>query len=129
MEIAKEVHEGSITTQIVETVLNEANQRKARRVVKVNLTIGSLTFLNPEQVQFWYKILTKETIMEGSILEIEGKDGTVRCPKCEYEGDFKYVDDSIFHAPIPVLQCPQCDGKVEIISGKDCLIRSVKMLL
>lgn len=123
------MHEGSITTQIVETVLNEANQRKAKKVIKVNLAIGSLTFLNPEQVQFWYEVLTKETIMEGSTLEIEGKKGTVHCPKCGYKGDFKYVDNSSFHSSIPVLQCPQCDGKVEIISGKDCLIRSVKMLI
>ncbi len=123
------MHEGSITTQIVESVLREANQRGAKKVVEVDLVIGSLTFLNPGQVTFWYEILTKDTVMEGSKLVIEESEGTVRCAKCGYEGSFKYADDSVFHVPMPTLQCPKCDGIVEIVSGKDCVIKSVKMLV
>lgn len=129
MEFAKGVHEGSITTQIVKSVLKEANQRKAKKVVEVDLVIGSLTFLNPEQVRFWYEILTKDTIIEGSKLVIEEGEGTVQCHECGYEGGLKYVDDSILHLPMPTLQCPKCDGSVDIVNGKDCIIRSVKMLI
>jgi len=129
MEFAEGVHEGSITTQIVESVLSEANHRRAKKVVEVNLVIGSLTFLNPDQVKFWYKILTKDTVLEGSKLVIEENKGTVRCPMCGYEGSFKFVDDSVFHLPLPTLQCPKCDGTVEIVSGKDCIIKSIKMLI
>ena len=103
MEFAKGVHEGSITTQIVESVLREANQRKAKKVVEVDLVIGSLTFLNPEQVRFWYEISTKDTIIEGSKLVIEEGEGTVQCHECGYEGGLKYVDDSILHLPMPTL--------------------------
>ncbi len=123
------MHEGSITTQIVESVLKEANGRNAKKVVEVRLAIGSLTFLNPEQVRFWYEILTKETILEGSKLAIEENEGTVVCEKCGYKGGFKYVDDSELHIPMPTLQCPKCDSQVQITSGKDCIIKSVKMLI
>ncbi len=123
------MHEGSITTQIVQSVLKEANHRKAKKVVEVDLVMGSLTFLNPEQVRFWYKMLTEETIMKDSKLVIEEKEGTVRCPECGYAGGFKYADDSALHMPMPTLQCPKCDGKVEIVSGKDCLIKSIRMLI
>jgi len=123
------VHEGSITTQIVETVLKEIDKRKAKKVVEVELVIGSLTFLNPEQVKFWYEILTKDTVMEDSKLVIEESEGIVRCAKCGYEGGFKYVDDSAFHIPMPTLQCPKCNSVVEIVSGKDCIIKSIKMLI
>ena len=129
MEFAGRVHEGSITTQIVESVLKEVEQRKAKKVVEVNLIIGSLTFLNPEQVRFWYEMLTKDTILEGSKLVIEEGEGTVQCSKCGYKGNFKYVDDSAFHVPMPTLQCPKCDGSVKIVSGKDCVIKSIKMLI
>ena len=78
------VHEGSITTQIVESVLQEAKKRNAKKVVEVQLVIGKLTFLNPEQVRFWYEVLTKDTIMESSKLKIEESEGIVKCPRCGY---------------------------------------------
>ena len=123
------MHEGSITTQIVENVLREARKRNAKKVVEVHLVIGKLTFLNPEQVRFWYDILTKETIMDGSKLVIEESEGVVKCPSCGYEGNFKYADDPTFHVPTPTLSCPKCDGIVEIVGGKDCLIKNIKMLV
>ncbi len=122
------MHEGSITMQIVESVMKEADTQKAKKVVEVNLVIGSLTFLNPEQIMFWYEMLTKDTIMEGSRLVVEESEGTVHCRKCGYEGGFKYIDDKAFHVPVPTLQCPKCDGTVEIVRGKDCVIKRIKML-
>jgi len=123
------LHEGSITTQIVESVLKEANHRNAKKVVQVDLALGALTFLNPEQVRFWYEILTKDTILEGSELVVEEKKGEVHCTSCGYEGGFKYVDDPALHVAMPTLQCPRCDSSVEIVSGKDCIVKSVKMLI
>lgn len=124
------MHEGAITSQIVENVLREAEKRKAKSVLEVRLEIGKLMFLNPEQVRFWYQMLTKNTILEGSKLTIEEKEGVVKCPKCGYQGDFKYInDDPAFHVPTPTLNCPKCDGTVEIVGGKECLIKKVKMLI
>lgn len=123
------MHEGSITTQVVESVLKEANHRNAKKVVRVDLVLGALTFLNPEQVRFWYDILTKGTIMEGSELFLEEKEGRVHCTSCDYEGGFKYIDDPTLHVAMPTLQCPRCDSLVEIVSGKDCVVKSVKMLI
>lgn len=123
------MHEGSITTQIIESVLQEAKKRNAKKVTEVHLMIGSLTFLNPEQVRFWYEILTRDTIMESSRLTIEENKEVVKCPKCGYEGDFKYVDDPALHIPTPTLNCPKCGSVVDIVGGKDCLIKNIKMLV
>ena len=123
------MHEGSVTTQIVESVLEEAGKHEAKRVAEVHLVIGKLTFLNPEQVRFWYEVLTKDTIMEGSKLRIEEKNGLVRCSECGYEGGFKYEDDPIYHIPTPTLRCPKCGGIVEIVGGRGCLIKSVKLVV
>ena len=123
------MHEGSITTQIVENVLQEAKRRNAKKVSEVQLIIGELTFLNPEQVRFWYGILTKGTVMSSSNLKIEESKGIVKCPQCGYEGDFRYIDDPALHITTPTLNCPKCNGTVEIVGGKDCLIKNVKMLV
>jgi hydrogenase nickel incorporation protein HypA/HybF len=125
----QKVHEGTITTQLVQSVLRQAADRNAKKVTEVNLEIGRLTFLNPEQVRFWFKILTKGTIMEHSRLVIRARAGTVRCSQCHYEGDFRYEDDASFHIPVPTLRCPKCNASVKIVDGKDCVIRRVKMIV
>ena len=69
------MHEFSVTSQIVENILKEAERHKAKKVVQVNLAIGKLTFLGIEQVRFTYKLLVKGTIAEKSKLAIKEKDG------------------------------------------------------
>jgi len=123
------LHEGSITTQIMENILEEAKKHEAKRVAEVHLVIGKLTFLNPEQVRFWYEVLAKDTIMEGSKLYIEEKDDAVKCASCGYEGGFKYENDPTYHVPTPTLHCPKCRGIVEIVGGRECLIKSVKLVV
>jgi len=121
------VHEFSVTTQTVNSILEEAKKHNAKRVDEVHLLIGKLTFLGLEQVRFAYEILVKDTIMEDSKLYIEEKDGVVKCGNCGYEGDFKYEDDPVYHVPTPTLHCPKCGGVVNIVGGRECTIKSVKL--
>jgi len=123
------VHEFSITSQIVQNVLAEAEERSAKKVTEVQLVIGKLTFLGLEQVRFAYEALTKGTIMEGSNLVIEEQEGIVQCGNCGYQGDFKYEDDPLYHVPLPTLKCPKCSNTVTITAGKECTIRNIKMLV
>jgi len=123
------VHEFSVTSQIVRSVLAEAEKRKAKKVTEVHLAIGKLTFLGLEQVRFAYEALTKGTIMEGSRLIIEEQEGVVKCNHCGYEGGFKYEDDPMYHVPVPTLKCPQCGSVVNIAAGKECTIKSIKMMV
>ena len=129
MEPDKKVHEFSVTSQIVQNVLAEAEKRKAKKVTAVYLVIGKLTFLGLEQVRFAYEVLTKDTIMEGSKLIIEEQEGFVKCNNCGYEGGFKYEDDPLYHVPVPTLKCPKCGNVVHIVAGKECTIKSIKMMI
>ena len=123
------MHEFSVTSQIVEAILKEAEKHSAKKVVEVHLDVGKLTFLGLEQVRFSYEVLVKGTIMEGSKLRIEEKDGIVKCSSCGYKGDFQYEDDPIYHIPTPTLHCPKCGETVEIVGGRECTIRDVKLLI
>jgi hydrogenase nickel incorporation protein HypA/HybF len=122
------VHELSMTTQIVDSVLQEAEKQDAKKVTEVHLVIGKLTFLGIEQVRFAYKILIEDTIMKGSKLFIKEKDGVIECPNCGYKGSIQYGDDPAYHVPIPTLRCPKCGKAAKILEGKECTIRSIKML-
>lgn len=118
-----------MTSQIVRSVLAEAEKRGAKKITEVHLIIGRLTFLGPEQVRFAYEALTQGTIMEGSRLVVEEQEGIVKCSNCGYEGGFKYEDDSLYHVPVPTLACPKCGNIVGIMSGKECTIKSIKMMV
>ncbi len=122
------MHEFSMTSQIVNYLLKEAKKHNAKRVDEVHLMIGKLTFLGLEQVQFAYTTLVRNTIMEGSKLHIEEKDGIVQCNACGYTGDIKYEEDPVHHIPTPTLNCPQCGGVVTIVGGKECTIKSIKLV-
>jgi len=122
------LHELSVTSQIVNNILKEAERYKAKRVVQVNLAIGKLTFLGIEQVRFAYELLVKGTTAEKSRLVIKEKDGIVKCSKCGYKGDFKYEDNPIYHVPMPTLKCPKCENTVDIVEGKECTIESIKLI-
>jgi len=123
------VHEFSTTTQIVETVLQEAKKHKVKKVNEVHLVIGKLTFLGIEQVRFSYNVLVKDTIMESSKLFIEEKKGIIKCSGCGYEGDLVHEDDPMYYVPTLTLLCPTCGGVVNIIGGRECTIKSIKLTI
>jgi len=123
------MHEFSMTQQIVDRVVEEAKKRNAKKVVEVQLEVGKLTFLGLDQVRFCYDLLAKDTVLEGSKLLIEHKDGVAECTKCGYRGPLNHKDDPAYHIIIPTLQCPKCGGEVEIVGGRECTIKSVKIVL
>jgi hydrogenase nickel incorporation protein HypA/HybF len=123
------VHEFSVTSQIVQNVLAEAEKRGAKKVTEVDLVVGKLTFLGLEQLRFAFEALAKGTILEGAKLVIDEQEGVVKCNSCGYEGSFKYEDDPLYHVLLPTLKCPKCGNVVEIAAGKECTIKSVKMLV
>ena len=129
MRVRVEVHEYTMTSWIVQGVLREAERRKAKRVTEVQIVIGELTFLNPDQVRFWYDILTKDTVMDGSRLIIEIEPGRVKCPKCGYEGRIRCDENPLYHIMIPTLLCPKCNGIAEIQGGRDCIIKSIRLVV
>ena len=122
------MHEYSMTMRIVNSILEEAKKHDAKRVSEVYLIIGKLTFLGLEQVRFAYNTLVKDTILEDSKLYIEEKDGVVQCNICGYRGDLQYKDDPVYHLPAPTVICPKCGGVVNIVEGKECILKRIKLI-
>jgi hydrogenase nickel insertion protein HypA len=123
------MHEYYITVQIVKAVLDEAQKHNSKRVSEVHLTLGRFTLLGTEQVRFWYKVLVDETIIKGSKLCIEEKNGEVLCRNCEYKGPIKLEDDPVYHILFPTLRCPKCGSLTEIVGGRECTVKSVKLVV
>lgn len=122
------MHEYSATVQLVEAVLREARKRNSKKVTEVHLLIGKLSYFGSEQMQFWYEVLGEGTILEGSELHIEEEEGGVECENCGYKGPIKLEEERHYYIAVPTLRCPKCDSVVKIIRGKECLVKSIKMV-
>jgi hydrogenase nickel incorporation protein HypA/HybF len=120
------MHELSIASSIVESVLEFAANNKIKKVLEVRLSVGELMAVEWEQLRFCYGAITRETAMEDSLLEIEPIEATVTCPYCSFRGRPKYWDDALSFAPIVTLQCPACGKAAEPMQGKECAIKSIK---
>jgi hydrogenase nickel incorporation protein HypA/HybF len=122
------MHEASIMASIISSVLEELKKYPVEKVEEVSLTIGAITFLGEDQLQFAYEVLTRGTLLEGSKLVIDTEAVEVRCPSCSYEGPTELVDVGDLHGPIPALHCPRCGEGIEVTKGKGCAVRSVKVV-
>ena len=122
------MHELSVMTQIIDSILAEANKRRAKRIEAVDLEVGEYTMLGDEQLKFAYEILSKENpLLEGSELTIKHLKGRIKC-KCGFEGDVKPAEESP-HKIVPILECPKCCGAAEIVAGRECVIRNIRMVV
>jgi len=120
------MHEVAVMSQIVELILTEAKKRDAEQVSRVNLDIGEYTFLGEEQLRFAFEVLTKGTIAEGSVLDINTRKGTVEC-SCGYSGAPERPDD--IHILAPILKCPKCGKIAKVKEGLGCTVRDISMVV
>ena len=121
------MHEVSVMAGIVESVLKELEKHDVLRVEEVQLTLGELTFLGEEQLQFAYEIITRETALEGSTLVIVPEETELQCPSCGYQGKADKVGEE-FHMAMPSLACPKCKGKVKVLKGQSCRVTSMRVV-
>jgi hydrogenase nickel incorporation protein HypA/HybF len=122
------MHELSIASSIVESVLEFAAKKEVRKVLEVKLLIGELMAVESEQLRFCYAAITRETAMEDSSLEIEQVEATVSCQHCSFRGRPKYWEDALSFGPIATLQCPECGKVAESVQGKECAIKAIKYM-
>jgi hydrogenase nickel incorporation protein HypA/HybF len=125
------MHEFSTMQMIMETALKVAVEHKAGQILGINLEIGELTFLNTEQLRFAFSILSEGTIANKAKLYIKRIKPKIKCLDCKFEGEVKKnrKGDSILYTPV-LLKCPICKStNVEIISGRECNIKNIKIKL
>jgi hydrogenase nickel incorporation protein HypA/HybF len=121
------MHEVSVMSGVVESVLKELEKHDVLRVEEVVLTLGELTFLGEEQLQFAYEIITRDTLLNGSKLVIEPEETELLCLSCGYQGKADKLGEE-YHMSMPSLICPKCRGKVKVLKGQSCRVTSMKVV-
>jgi hydrogenase nickel incorporation protein HypA/HybF len=114
------MHEFSICQEIVTSVLAEMEKVGAPcRLIKTTVLAGKLRQIVPEYLTFAYETLTKDTVAEGSTLEVEVVPIIIHCQQCGWSGE---VEGEYF------FYCVACkSNKVEVKSGKELYLKSLEV--
>lgn len=120
------MHELSIASSLVESVLGFVETHKPGKVLVVRMSVGELTCIEPEQLQFCYTAVTRDTPLEESTLEIDRVQAEVSCPHCSYSGRAKYWEDALAATTLATLQCPVCGRTASAMSGHECAIKTIR---
>ncbi|WP_455369475.1 hydrogenase maturation nickel metallochaperone HypA/HybF [[Eubacterium] cellulosolvens] len=121
------MHELSMASNLIDIAINEAKKRNSNSVIEVNLVVGKFSMLGLEQLCYCYDLLIKDTILEGSKLNVEYENGKIHCDNCKYEGPIQLREEPEYHIIFPTLVCPKCGNSAEMISGRDCYIKSMRV--
>ena len=112
------MHEMSVTESMMGVVLRHAERNNATQVTSINIVLGEFSTVMPESVQFYFDILSKDTIAEGAELNFRRTKLIARCEGCGNEFEVVEYD----------FTCPGCKGeKSEIISGREFQVESIEI--
>lgn len=93
------MHELSVAYQLVEIAQSAARDAGATRVDAVHLRLGVFSGVVKDALLFSYDVATRDTLLQGSRLEIEEVPLVVYCPQCAREVTLESVQ---------LFQCPLC---------------------
>ncbi len=112
------MHELSVAENIIEIVQEHLQGDQKNAVKKVKVKVGKLTNILVDSLIFGFEVLTKETNLDGSELEIEVIPIKIRCEAC---GENSTVDGFLF-------SCPLCQSSsIKIISGYELMVNEIEL--
>ncbi|QNK81273.1 hydrogenase maturation nickel metallochaperone HypA [Nakamurella sp. PAMC28650] len=110
------MHELSICSSIAKIVNRSANGRPVRTI---HLQVGQLRQIVPETLVYCWGLVTADTVLDGSILEVDRIAAVVTCQSC---GQIREVGAH------PNFSCTGCGGThVEVTSGEEFLITTLDL--
>jgi hydrogenase nickel incorporation protein HypA/HybF len=104
------LHELGVAHEILEVALSEADRNAARKVTSIRLRVGVLRAIEPENLSFLFEHLSRGTVAEGALLEIEEEPVRVECAACGTSEARSFT-----------FECPRCKGSCVSVTGGDSL--------
>lgn len=112
------MHELSVTESILEIALRHASSAQAKRITDLYLVIGQLSSIVDDSVQFYWEIITKGTLAEGSRLHFERIPTRLNCLDCDHRYSPAGED----------FACPVCKSvRVKVIAGEEFQLEAIEV--
>jgi hydrogenase nickel incorporation protein HypA/HybF len=107
-----------VTENILSIALRHAEQANAKRILALYLTIGQLSSMLDDSIQFYWDIVSEGTPAEGAKLHFKRIPASLLCLDCGKE----YAPDGYD------LACPACQStKIKVSAGEEFLLESIEV--
>ena len=112
------MHELSVTESILSIALKHAYQAQALRVTDIHVVLGQLSSVVDNSVQFYWDIISQDTLCKGAALHFRRIPAELKCLDCE----------TTYTLPAELTPCPQCGSfRIKIISGEEFWLDSIEI--
>jgi hydrogenase nickel incorporation protein HypA/HybF len=112
------MHELAVTESILKIAEKHAIQSNAVKVTGIYIVIGNLSSIVNDSVQFYWEIISKDTICANSTLHFERVPAKMFCLDCANE----------FELAGELMPCPQCQSmRLKVTSGEDFWLDSIEI--
>jgi hydrogenase nickel incorporation protein HypA/HybF len=112
------MHELAVTENILSIATKHAEQAQATRVTDIHITIGQLSSVVDESVQFYWDIVSENTLCFGAKLHFNRIPAEFFCTDCKTK----------FNLDQELAPCPNCGSiRVRIVSGEEFFLESIEI--
>jgi hydrogenase nickel insertion protein HypA len=121
------MHETVIAQQVVRAVLAEMDQRGASSCKAIDIDLGQLEGLNPQELQAAFDLEAADTLLDGAILQVTLVPATAVCPSCKAAKPFEPPEGNAHE--MPRARCPDCGAALELRGGRGFVVRRATLVL
>ena len=112
------MHELPIAENIKDIAIKHAEQADAKRITDIFLVIGQLSSVVDDSIQFYWDLISKDTLAEGATLHFKRIPAEIRCKSCS----------ATFAPNGRDYSCPECGGYlIEIIAGDEFFMEAIEV--
>jgi hydrogenase nickel incorporation protein HypA/HybF len=113
------MHELSIVSSVVETVMESLEAYPGARVVEVRLKVGALASVVVDSLEFCWGIATEDTPLKGARLVVSTVPVVMHCAICDADVELEGVQS---------FRCPRCDEPCfDLRQGRELDIESFEI--
>lgn len=112
------MHELAVTESILGIANKHALQAGATRVTDIHLVIGRLSSIVDDSIQFYWDMISQDTLCEGAVLHFKRIPARLKCMNCmnEYELDRELEP------------CTACGSlQVKVMAGEEFYLDSIEI--
>ena len=113
------MHELAVTKGILNVALDATRQNGGKMITVIDLVVGELSSIVDDSVQFYFDILSQNTLAEGAALHFRRVPATAQCRACGYQGE----------ASVPLTPlCPVCGSvRLQVSGGREFYVESIEV--
>ena len=112
------MHELAVTEHILDIALKHAQNANAASVDEIYLVIGQLSSIVDDSIQFYWDIISKDTICNQARLHFTRIPAKLFCLDCHVE----------YEISTEMTPCPSCNGiNIKITAGEEFFLESINI--